>query len=272
MVWVSALAGIGVAGVMLLPLAIKWELPLRIVAVWIVVVGAVWGAVWALVLGDGPQSWGWLLADVASVLVASIVVVAIAFYRDPERVAPQIPGAVVSPADGTIVYVRRFAGGEVPPIEKKGRALDLRELSRVDVGDTGYLVGIAMNLLNVHVNRAPIAGCAVSLVHVPGRFVSLKREDATTLNERFTTVIEGDSMRVVVVQIASRLVRRIVTFLQVDQTVSAGQRIGVIKFGSQVDVILPGSDDLEIAVRPGDTVRAGVSVLALVGKGQSAGE
>lgn len=261
MVWIGALAGIGVAAVLLAPLALKWQLPVRVVGAWIVVLGAISGAAWEAVLGQGVLSWPWLLAQIVTVGVLSAAGATAAFFRDPERVPPETPGAIVSPADGTVLYVRRFSAGEGPPVSKRGRSLDLRELTSVDVGDAGHLIGIGMHLLNVHVNRAPVGGRVASLVHTPGRFVSLRRDGATTTNERLTTVIDGERARVVVVQIASRLVRRIVSYLEAGQDVVTGQRIGMIKFGSQVDVIFAESDGLDLRVKPGDIVWAGVSVL-----------
>lgn len=263
MVWTGALAGIAVAALLLVPLALKWQLPLRVVGAWTVVVGSVSGAAWAAVLGQGMLSWPWLLAQILTVSVLSVTGAAAAFFRDPERVPPETPGAIVSPADGTVLYVRRFSAGESPPVEKRGRPLDLREFASLEVGDNGYLIGISMHLLNVHVNRVPTGGRVTSLVHTPGCFVSLRRDGATMLNERLTTVIDGERTRVVVVQIASRLVRRIVSYLAVDQEVIIGQRIGMIRFGSQVDVILPDPDAADLRVKPGDIVRAGVSVLGL---------
>ena len=130
--------------------------------------------------------------------------------------------------------------------------------------DDGYLVGISMHLLNVHVNRAPMAGEVTSLIHTPGQFMSLKRPEAATANERMTTVLESGEIRVAVVQIASRLVRRIVSYIDRGQDVALGQRIGMIRFGSQVDVIVPRRDDVRLAVEVGDIVRAGVSVLGTV--------
>ena len=261
----GALIGIGVAAVLLVPLALKWQLPLRVVGAWIVVRRRDIGRGVGRVLGQGALSWPWLLAQVVTVSVLSAAGAAAAFFRDPERISPATPGAIVSPADGTVLYVRRFSAGEAPPIVKHGRSLEMRELACVEVGESGHLIGIGMHLLNVHVNRAPVAGRVVSLIHTPGLFLSLKREEATTANERFTTVIDGESTRVVVVQIASRLVRRIVSYLTDGQDVATGQRIGMIRFGSQVDVILPDSDELELRVKPGDIVRAGVSVLGFVG-------
>ncbi len=207
----------------------------------------------------------WLLAQIVTVGMLSAAGAAAAFFRDPERVSPDTPGAIVSPADGTVIYVRRFSAGEAPPIEKQGRPLDVRELANVEVGEAGHLIGIGMHLLNVHVNRAPVGG-RVRLARTHARDVSSRSSarKRRPMNERFTTVIDGERTRVVVVQIASRLVRRIVSYLAADQDVVIGQRIGMIKFGSQVDVILPDSDALELRVKPGDIVRAGVSVLGFV--------
>jgi len=262
--WTGAFAGIGVAALLLVPLALKWQLPIRIVGAWILVVGAVSGAAWVVILGVDGLTATWLVVQAITILVLSAAAAAAAFFRDPERDAPTDPAAVISPADGTVLYVRRFAAGEAPPIEKHGKPTDLEELAQVELEDAGHLIGIGMHLLNVHVNRAPLGGRVSALVHTPGQFISLRRDGATSVNERFTTVIEGERTRVLVVQIASRLVRRIVSYLAVGEDVAKGQRIGMIKFGSQVDVILPDSAAPDVRVKPGQIVRAGVTVLALV--------
>lgn len=259
----GAVAGVAVGALLLVPLAWKWHLPMRIVGTWIIVVGASSGVALQAALGTSLTP-AWLASEVATILVLSASAAAAAFFRDPERVPPASAGAVVSPADGTVLYIRRFGPGEIPPVEKRGRPQVLRELAMVEVGESCHLVGIGMHLLNVHVNRAPIAGRVTSVVHTPGSFVSLRREGATTVNERLTTVIDGSSTRVIVVQIASRLVRRIECFVKRGEDLAIGQRIGMIRFGSQVDVILPATDTLDVLVEPGEIVRAGVSVLAAV--------
>ena len=139
----------------------------------------------------GRSSWLCAAAQIVVTLVVSAGAAAVSFFRDPERVTPTDAGSIVSPADGRVIYVRHVRGGEVPPIEKRGKALNLIELARVEICDEGYLVGIAMHLLNVHVNRAPIAGRVSSLVHTEGAFLSLRRADASSANERVTTVIEN---------------------------------------------------------------------------------
>ena len=119
-----------------------------------------------------------------------------------------------------------------------------------------------MSFLDVHVNRAPIAGRAVVARHFPGPFGSLRRPEMVFENERATTVLERGGLQVAVVQIASRLVRRIVTFVQEGTSWRAGQRIGVIRFGSQVDVVLPLRHGLVVVVKPGDRVVAGETTIA----------
>lgn len=265
MEWTYGLVGAAAALSVLAPLAWKWALPKWPVIGWATGVGAASGLWWRALLGD-VSTWLWLLAHLFTVLAVSGAAAAAAFYRDPERASPGTDRAVVSPADGQVLYVRPFRRGEVPPVEKKGRPLALAELAAVDICERGYLIGIGMHLLNVHVNRAPIGGRVTGLIHIPGGFFSLKRKGATTANERLTTVIENERTQVAVVQIASRLVRRIVSYVEAGTDVSLGQRIGMIRFGSQVDVIVPESDGLHIAVRTGDRVRAGVSVLGHLGE------
>lgn len=263
MALLGAIAGVVAAAIVLVPLAAKWGLPFGPVAAWTLGAGAAWGALWAVVLGHGaPASWSWAALHAATVLASSALVTALAFFRDPDRVVPDAPGVIVSPADGRVLYVRTVARGEVPPVQKRGRPLGLRELAAIDICESGHLIGIGMHLLDVHVNRAPIAGRVTTLKHVPGSFLSLKVDGATAANERLTTVIDDDEMRVGVVQIASRLVRRIVSYVQQGDHVVVGQRIGMIRFGSQVDVIVPAFPRTRIVVRPGDAVRAGSSVLA----------
>jgi phosphatidylserine decarboxylase len=159
----------------------------------------------------------------------------------------------------------------VPTSSKRGRACELQELIGTPLGSgETVMVGIAMSFLDVHVNRAPMAGRIALRKHVPGDFLSLRRPDAACTNERATTLIDGDGLQLAVVQIASRLVRQIVSFIREGDVVRAGQRIGVIRLGSQVDVVLPDRNDLVIAVEPGDRVQAGESVLAVVPKGDGA--
>lgn len=257
------LAGVGLALLLLLPPALKCELPGKIVVIWAVIIGLVTGALRSLICPDASYL-GWSLPVHGAVILGiTMSVVAWRFFRDPERSSPDDPTAVVSPADGQVIYINRFEAGQVP-ISKKGKGcFSLRDFTTTDLfSDGGYVIGIAMNYLDVHVNRAPVSGEIEMLKHIHGLFLSLKRAEALVQNERVLTVIRNGDYRVGVVQIASRLVRKIVSYRKQGSHVDKGERIGVIKLGSQVDLILPASPGMEIICGLGDCVHAGETILA----------
>lgn len=161
------------------------------------------------------------------------------------------------------MYVRRVTAGGLPVSTKLGCSYRLVELTKTPLrAQEAIVIGISMSFLDVHVNRAPIAGTVTLQRHFPGSFGSLRRSEMVFENERATTVIEQGDLQVAVVQIASRLVRGIVSFVKTGDALASGQRIGAIRFGSQVDLVLPATDDLTVTVAPGDHVRAGSSVVA----------
>lgn len=256
----ALLAGGAIALALALPLAWKWELGVRRVGI------AVASIALAVAIATAPAELGFATraATVAGLTLAiAFAILAWRFYRDPDRRAPAREGVVVSPADGEVVYVRESKHGVLPVASKHGRDYDLIELTRTPLrSEEAVVVGIAMSFLDVHVNRAPIAGRVSLHEHFPGRFGSLGKPRVVFENERATTVIEGPDLEVAVVQIASRLVRQIAAFVRAGEDVELGQRIGVIRLGSQVDVVLPKRDGLEVAVEPGQRIRAGESVLA----------
>lgn len=258
---VATAVGVALALLLTLPLAWKWQLGVRRVALVVALLGLGSGLALApLELAPIVQSM--LVCGLA--LVAASGILAYRFYRDPERTAPAAgDGVVVSPADGEVVYVRRSREGMLPMSTKHGRDYALQELTRTPLRSReAVVIGIAMSFLDVHVNRAPIAGTVTVQRHFPGLFGSLRRPEMVFVNERATTVIESGSHQVAVVQIASRLVRQIAAFVREGDTVAVGQRIGVIRLGSQVDVVLPADSGLDVSVELGDRVRAGESVLA----------
>jgi len=246
-----------------LPLAWKWELGVGRCAAWLAGIAVVAGVVLGLAGVDGLAGavvvWG-----VTLVLAAALVLWR--FYRDPERTVPEGTDIVVSPADGQVIYIKRSEGGTVPASDKHGRAYELRELVRtpLDVHDA-VIVGIALSFLDVHVNRAPVPGRVLLQKRFPGPFGSLKDPAAVFVNERATTVLEHRGVQIAVVLIASRLVRRIVSYVREGEEVAIGQRIGVIRFGSQVDVVLPAHEGVRLFVHPGQRLRAGETVIADVG-------
>lgn len=256
-----------------LPLAWKWELGVARTAAFIGAAGAASGL--AVVLLGGAVELGGAVAALlvwGFTMALAVGVLAYRFYRDPERTTPTGEGVIVSPADGEVLYVREVRGGVLPVASKRGREYPLEELTRTPLRHRdATVVGIGMSFLDVHVNRAPIGGRIALQRHFAGTFGSLKRPEMVFENERMTTVIEGDGLQVAVVQIASRLVRQIVSLVKEGQDVVLGERMGVIRFGSQVDLVLPARPELRVVVHPGMHLRAGESVVALAAKDTDAG-
>lgn len=162
------------------------------------------------------------------------------FFRDPERVIPQEAGAIVSPADGAVT--------EVAPV-----TVGSERLTRIS---------IFLNVLNVHVNRAPIAGVVRDVRYQRGKYLNAMNAASAEQNEQNIVAMEGDGQRVVFKQIAGLLARRIVFHPKIGDRLERGQRVGLIKFGSRVDVLIDPLAQLRVKV--GDHVKGGESVLAYV--------
>jgi phosphatidylserine decarboxylase len=171
------------------------------------------------------------------------------FFRDPQRVTPLREGLVVSPADGVV----SFAGFAAPPPEL---GLGDRPLQRVS---------IFMSVFDCHVNRAPVAGRVTKVAYKPGLFLNADLDKASEDNERNGLVIEGQSGMFGVVQIAGLVARRIVCFVNEGSSLSAGDRFGLIRFGSRVDVYLPDGAQILVGVNSravaGETVIADMKIL-----------
>jgi phosphatidylserine decarboxylase len=249
-----------------LPLAWKWQLGvfragLFVLAESMLMASALTAADpllhFTTVTGTLAMWGGTVLAGLAGLLVV--------FFRDPDRLVPSREDVIVSPADGRVIYVRSVQPGQLPVADKKGRAYVLKELSGTMLGDGGAVaIGISMNLSDVHVNRAPIGGRVRLVQHVHGTFGSLRNPEMLLSNERTTTVIEAGDLQIALVQIASRLVRRIVTFVSKGDALQLGQRVGAIRFGSQVDMLIPAGKDIRLAVQVGDRVVAGRTIVAVI--------
>jgi len=258
------LIGILLALMTTLPLAWKWQLGVRRMALLVVLLALMSSLLVAflenlIAISFALRSglvWLMTLAEVFAFL-------AYRFYRDPERTVPNRDDVVVSPADGKVIYIRESRDGMLPVSTKYGHEYPLQELTKMSFySQEAVVIGISMSFLDVHVNRAPIAGRIVLHHHFSGSFGSLRRPEMVFENERATTVIKRDDLQVAVVQIASRLVRQITVFIREDQDVDLGQRIGIIRLGSQVDLVLPSRLDLKLMVRPGELVKAGQSIIA----------
>jgi phosphatidylserine decarboxylase len=156
------------------------------------------------------------------------------FFRDPDREIPSGPVAV-SPADGKVVSIVPLSGTETR-------------------------ISIFLNVFDVHVNRTPVAGTVTSVVYQPGQFLVASREEASTVNEQNTITVEGEGTRVVYKQIAGLIARRVVCWKKPGDKVALGERIGLIKFGSRMDVIL--GPEWDITIRVGERVAGGSSVIA----------
>jgi phosphatidylserine decarboxylase len=169
------------------------------------------------------------------------------FFRDPERVVPVDDRLVISPADGIVTAI----GPAAPP-------------SELGLGNASMMrISVFMNVFSVHVNRAPVRGRIIKTVHTPGKFVNAALDKASSENERSSLVIEGPQGTVVATQIAGLIARRILTWSKEGEALSVGQRFGLIRFGSRVDVFLPEGYRPRVSV--GQTAIAGESILAEFG-------
>ncbi len=210
---------------------------------------AVSGWLAASVLGIAILGWqwwhwpGWLTASLAFLAVVAWGQ-ALYFFRDPERTIPQEPGVLVSPADGRVTHVEIVNEADFP----EGRALR---------------ISIFLSIFDVHINRSPCAGRVVGRQYFPGRFGNALFDSVAADNEQFWTDFQEaeTGQRVRVKQIAGAIARRIVCWLRADEQVERGQRIGLIKFGSRTDLLVPADGTWTACVRPGDHVRGGSSIL-----------
>ncbi|MFP4194714.1 MAG: phosphatidylserine decarboxylase family protein [Desulfosalsimonas sp.] len=183
------------------------------------------------------------LVEIKSLAVAGLAVTFFIcwFFRDPDRTTPEESGALISAADGKVVSVR--ATEQNPFIN--GRCLQ---------------IGVFMNIFNVHVNRIPCRGKITEIRYAPGGFMAASRADASTKNEHNAVIINTRSgFEIAAVQIAGMIARRIICTAARGQEVEAGQRFGMICFGSRVDLYLP--ENTRAVVSPGDKLRAGTSII-----------
>jgi len=246
-------------------LALKWRIKVRIAVCGAIVFGAVTGFIvnWIDTSTAGLHVIVLLIIEYCILLFFMAVSILLRFYRDPERTPPETENVILAPADGTVVYVNSVEKGSTLVSTKGKKKFKLTDLISTNLfADATYLVGIDMNILNVHVNRTPIAGGIIICKRTRGKFISLRREESDLVNERVTTVIDNGRFKIGVVQISSRLVRKIVSYIKEGDRLDIGQRLGSIIFGSQVDVVIPDLENLKVTVKPGDEVKAGVTVVA----------
>jgi phosphatidylserine decarboxylase len=195
----------------------------------------------------------WLTAifgfEILSIILAVLTLFIIYFFRDPERNPPKEPYAIVSPADGKIVDIDNA-------IEE---SFLNREMKRI---------GIFLSITDCHVNRFPVAGRVVNTKYTPGEFYIASLKRSSKENERLATLMETDDKEeIVVVQIAGFIARRIISYVSTGDLLQKGERFGMIKFGSRVDIYLPPTCEVLISI--GDRVKGGETILGwLKGKGE----
>jgi phosphatidylserine decarboxylase len=189
----------------------------------------------AVVVGWLTGVWWWAIP---ALLLAAFF---LWFFRDPERVIPSTPGLIVSPADGLVTETVSIS----TPAGERQR------------------VSIFLNVFDVHVNRAPIAGTITSADYQKGKFINAMNPACSEVNERNVVVLTGEGIEIIFKQIAGLLARRIVFPFKIGDQVERGQRVGMMKFGSRTDVILPG--DAKIQVKVGQRVKGGSSIIAIMG-------
>ena len=182
----------------------------------------------------GPAYW---YAALPFILVTGFMAY---FFRDPKREPPQDISAVVAPADGRVTRVGTIA----------------------DAPDSPTLVSIFLSPLDVHINRAPIAGTVTNISYMRGKFLMATDKSASLVNEQNVLTIQGDKITVVCKQIAGILARRIICWKHAGEHVNLGERFGLIKFSSRTDVLLPVG--VEVLVTEGMRVRGGVTIIGRI--------
>jgi phosphatidylserine decarboxylase len=188
-----------------------------------------------LALGGAALFLRWTVAGIILLCLAAFVFY---FFRDPERVIPTDPGAIVSPADGRVVVVT----------------------DEENAGRPGKRMSIFLAIWNVHVNRSPAAGIITDMKYRPGRFSAAMRASASTDNEQNVINLATDAGEIIFKQIAGLIARRVVCWKKPGDRVARGERIGLVRFGSRADLWLPR--DSEVLVKVGDHVKGGSSVVA----------
>jgi len=168
------------------------------------------------------------------------------FFRDPNREVPDGANLIISPADGKVVQIKK----------------DIKD----PLGDNFTQVSIFLSVFNVHINRSPIQGEVVKVEYNKGKFLAAFNEKASLLNEQNAVTIKGADISLRVNQIAGLIARRIVCWVKGKQQIECGERFGLIRFGSRVDIFLPGTVGINVSI--GDKVKGGLSVIGTIGKNE----
>jgi phosphatidylserine decarboxylase len=207
-----------------------------------IIAGVIWLLVW------------WFDFDIIAALLFGVTIWVLAFFRDPQRSVPQGEDLIIAPADGLITLIKEVNA----PAELAA-----------EMGDGTFTrVSIFMSVFDVHINRAPVAGIVRKVVYIPGKFLNADLDKASEDNERQHLLIErNDKVMIGFTQIAGLVARRIVPFVKPGDTLAAGQRFGLIRFGSRVDVYLPEGTAPKVAL--GQRTIAGETIIGVLGNPNS---
>jgi phosphatidylserine decarboxylase len=214
------------------------------------------GRKFALIAGVVSAFFALMAWETLAWPMAGVTLWVLAFFRDPVRTVPQGDDLIVAPADGMVTLIQNV----MPPKEMNGPD---------GLGDAPMTrVSIFMSVFDVHINRTPIAGTVKNVIYISGKFLNADLDKASEDNERQHILVErSDGLRIGFTQIAGLVARRIVPFVKPGDMVAAGQRIGLIRFGSRVDVYLPAGTAPKVAL--GQRIVAGETVLARIGDSAS---
>lgn len=193
---------------------------------------------------------------VASLAGSILSVYFVYFFRDPERHPPTDPLAIVAGADGVVAAIKQISENEITGIEEIRKATGQNQLFR----NGALRISIFLSLFDVHVNRAPISGKVTFLKYYPGKRYFTFTEKSSRYNQHNAILING-STQCLIHQIVGPVARRVVAWLKSGQTISTGEKIGIMKFGSRLDMYFPKSD-ITVRIRVGDRVLAGESMVA----------
>ncbi len=210
------------------------------------------GRKFALIAGVITLFLAWMAWETLAWPMAGVTIWVLAFFRDPVRTVPQGNDLIIAPADGMVTLIQTV----MPPREIAGEdGLGNEEMVRVS---------IFMSVFDVHINRTPIAGIVKQVVYISGKFLNADLDKASDDNERQHILVERhDGVRIGFTQIAGLVARRIVPFVKPGDMIAAGQRIGLIRFGSRVDVYLPAGTAPKVAL--GQRIVAGETIIARLG-------
>ena len=213
------------------------------------VCSASFGGAILLTLLSLSQNWHGVVGFLAWTAVVGMAVVGVLvawFFRNPRREVPQGDGLVISPADGKVVTITEIEHDEF-------------------IGGPAVEIGVFLSIFSVHINRMPIACRVIELRYKPGKCLNALRPESARENEQLAIHVEGNDLphrRMIVRQITGAIARRIVCWLKPGDNLAAGEQLGLIKFGSRTDLVLPREEGLEIRTSIGEMIHAGSSVLA----------